>query len=453
MTVAIAETQQQAARKRIELHKGQEPIFKAKARFKALIAGTGGGKTFIGPYWLAKEIAKNPQGLFGVGAPTYKMLNRITAPELVKAFRGTDFEGEYKPSVGEYLLPTGGLIYLFSTDNPDHVEGGQYDAIWLDEAGQMKRWIWIVVQARLGFKQGALLLTTTPYGLNWLHTEIFNLAKKSDPDYFVSQFASTDNPKYPKTEFERARRTMDERTFAMRYMGEFRKMAGLVWPGLSGWVCQQSEIDAALAKARGEDGDRGMREERSTYNFTKSTSPEHVNWVGGIDWGYNNPFVALSAFIDADDVLWLYRERCRTETLLKDHAPALDKQTTYYADPSGKQQIEEMIALDIAVQGAPNDVAMGIERVTERGKTGRLRISPECRNLISEAETYCYKEDTDKPVKERDHCCDSLRYMVMGVDGKPEPKIISLNFGTQEGETSDGEDIMLTEDPRYWRGM
>lgn len=430
MTIATAEQTTDTARKQIQLHSGQTAVFQTDARFIALIAGTGGGKTFVGPYWLSREIAKNPQGIYGVGAPTYPMLSRVTAPELVKAFRGTTLEGEYKESRHEYLLPTGGIIYLWSTDNPDHVEGGQYDAIWLDEAGQMKRWIWIVAQARLGFKMGRLLFTTTPYNLDWLYREVYCLAKAGNPDYFVSQFRSTDNPHYPKEEFERAARTMDERTFALRYLGEFRQMAGLVWPGLSGWVCQLGEVTEALQTAQ--------------------DAPESVRWVGGIDWGYNNPFVALSGFVDSDDVLWLYRERCRTETLLKDHVPSLDKRAIYYADPSGKQQIEEMIALNIVVQGAPNDVQMGIERVTERGKTGRLRISPACRNLISEAETYHYKEDTDKPVKEHDHCCDSLRYLVMGVDGKPEPKVITLNLGTQPGETSDGEDMMTTEDPRYW---
>ncbi len=428
MTNAVAEIQPETLRKRITLHDGQTAIFKADARFKALIAGTGGGKTFIGPYWLAKQIQRNPQGLFGVGAPTYKMLNRVTAPELVKAFKGTTMEGEYKPSIGEYQLPTGGVIYLFSTDNPDHVEGGQYDAIWLDEAGQMKRWIWIVVQARLGFKQGDLLLTTTPYGLNWLHTDIFVPARRGDKDYFVSQFASTDNPQYPKEEFERARRTMDERTFAMRYKGEFRKMAGLVWPDLSEWVCQQSEVDTALEKAQ--------------------ALPDSVTWVGAIDWGYNNPFAALSGFVDSDDVLWLYQERCKSRTLLADHADALDKRTTYHADPSGKQETEEMIKLGLTVQPAINDVAMGIERVTNRGKDGRLKIGPSCKNLISEAEVYRYKEETDKPIKENDHVVDGLRYLVMGVDGKPEPMVISLNYADEVEE-----DIILSDDPKIWRQL
>jgi len=419
------------ARKRVNLHAGQAPVFQTDARFIALIAGTGGGKTYCGPWWLSREIAKNPTGVFGIGAPTYKILSRTTVPMLISAFRGTTLEGEYKKANGEYLLPTGGIIYCCSADNPNHLEGGAYDAWWLDEAGQMKRWIWIVVQARLGFKQGRLLLTTTPYGMNWLHSDIYLPAKNGDKDYFISQFSSTANPEYPREEFERAKRTMDERTFAMRYMGEFRKMAGLVWPEFDSWVCQAAEAVEALQAAEG--------------------APESIRWVGGIDWGYNNPFVGLSAFIDRDDVMWVYRERCLTRTLLAEHAKVLDKRTTYYADPSGKQEIEEMISLGVATQGAKNDVAMGIERVTQRGKSGRLKISPECRNLISEAETYRYKEDTDKPVKERDHCCDALRYAIMGADGSPEPKIITLNLGLEDGETMDGEDIMLTDDPRYWR--
>jgi len=91
---------------------------------------------------------------------------------------------------------------------------------------------------------------------------------------------------------------------------------------------------------------------------------------------------------------------------------------------------------------------MGIERVTARGKSGRLRISPECRNLISEAETYCYKEESDKPIKEHDHCVDAIRYLIMGLDGKPEPKVISLNY-----KDDVEEDILLSDDPNIWKEL
>ena len=427
MVVATAE-QAQIGKKRIQLHEGQTAVFQSDARFCALIAGTGGGKTYIGPYWLAREIAKNPTGIFGVGAPTFKMLERVTARELVTAYRGTNLEGEYKASRGEYHLPTGGTIYLCSTTDPDHIEGGQYAAWWLDEAGQMSAWTWVVIQARLGFQQGRCLFTTTPYNLGWLYRDVYLRAKEGDPDYFVSQFKSTLNPQYPQAELVRAKRTMDERTFQMRYGGQFRKMAGLVYPDMDSWFCSQEDAQEAAERAE--------------------QYPESHRWVGGIDWGYNNPFVALTGFVDNDDVLWLISERYATEKLLKDHAPELDDRCNYYADPSGKQQIEEMIALGCMVEGADNAVAMGIERVIARGKTGRLRISPDCVQLRNESETYHYKEDKDAPVKVDDHACDALRYLVAGLDGVPEPQIISLSYGNQTEE-----DIILSEDPTIWRDL
>ena len=421
---------EQLNRKRVALHPGQTAIFQTDARFRALIAGTGGGKTWTGPWWLANEIAKNPQGLFGVGAPTHKMLERQTVRELVNAFKGTSLEGEYKSTRGEYLLPTGGMIYLCSMQDPNLVEGGQYNAWWLDEAGQMAVWAWVVIQARLGFHEGNLLLTTTPYNLGWLYRDIYKPAQDGDTDYFVSQFPSTWNPQYPHREFERAKRTMDERTFAMRYCGEFRKMSGLVWPGLADWVCPQDETDAALQAAQ--------------------DAPQSVQWVGGIDWGYNNPFVALSGFLDSDDVLWLTTERYVAETLLKDHASSLDQQSIYYADPSGKQQIEEMIALGLTVYKADNDVTMGIERVTNRGKTGRLKISPACRNLINEAESYRYKEETDKPIKSDDHAPDALRYLISGIDQFATPEIVSVN-DTEPNYAESEQDALFSDDSRIWQ--
>ncbi|KKN32068.1 hypothetical protein LCGC14_0817590 [marine sediment metagenome] len=414
----------EANRRKITLHRGQCRVFQTDARFSALIAGTGGGKTYVGPWGLAKEIEKNPTGTFGVGAPTFKILNRTTVPTLIAAYRGTELEGEYKGTAGEYHLPTGGIIYLCSTDDADHLEGGQYSAWWLDEAGQMSAQTWTVIQARLGYLQGRCLFTTTPYNLGWFYKEIYLRAKAGDPDYFVVQFRSTLNPGYSKAEFERARRTMDSRLFEMRYLGEFRKMAGLVWPEFDQWVVEPGEVPEPDARC------------------------QHI---GGIDWGFNNPFVALDAFLDHDDVLWVHRERYLSRTLLADHAAALNKDTAYYADPSGKQETEEMRNFDLLVNPAINDVSMGLERVAERGLTGRLKISSACKHLLSNTEMYHYKEGEDKPVKDEDHGPDALRYMIMGLDGKPEPKVISLNFGTDPDETSDGEDMMMTEDPRYWR--
>ena len=64
---------------------------------------------------------------------------------------------------------------------------------------------------------------------------------------------------------------------------------------------------------------------------------------------------------------------------------------------------------------ADNRVIMGIQRTSEAIKTGRIKISPECRDIIREFSLYCWDEGacSDTPKKEHDHAMDDMRYFVM----------------------------------------
>ena len=380
------QTQTQERAKEIRLFPHQAKALRGTKRFTALIGGTGGGKTFTGPVWLYQEISRYPGDQFFVIAPTYKMLTRATVPMLIETFRGTQAEGEYKLSLGQYILPSGGIIWFGSADNPETLEAGQYKAAWLDEAGQMKYQVWVVIQARLGQKLGKALLTTTPYAMNWLYSEFYKRYKENDPDYEVINFASTDNPLYPKEEFERARKTLSPILFEMRYQGYFRKMEGLVYPEFN-------------------------------TNHIVDDFPVPTDWtrIGGMDFGFNNPCVVHYGAIDSDDVLYVYHETYRQGALLSQIAEDMEKEIYTLADPSGLQHIEELRALGVDIAAADNEVNAGIERVNERIRTGRLKIFRSCKNLIDEFETYHWQEGKDKPFKEGDHCMDSLRYLVMGL--------------------------------------
>ena len=397
------------------LHQYQANIYYSEARFIAAIAGTGGGKTAIGPLWVAKIIngmrskgyEKPIMGL--VVAPTYKVLARATVPMLVDTFKGTNLEGRYLESRSFYELPPhngreGGKIWCQGADNPGGLEGGQFDFCWGDEAGQFKKMVWSAIQGRLGAKESPCLLTTTPYIKNWLFTDFYKQFTLGDPDYYVQQWSSVENPIYSQREYDRAKRTMNRALGAMRYDGQFSVMAGAVYPTIDDCTVKltKDEIEDLLSEDDGK-------------------------FYGGIDFGWNDPFCALCGYLDSADILWVWWERYLTKTMIEDHAEALPKFTNkgirWYCEHQ-PELVRKLRKGGHTCLPAIKAILPGIEAVNARILTGRLKIiENSCPAILAEAQLYSFPEDEeasggDKPIDNFNHAMDALRYMVFGIDGK-----------------------------------
>jgi hypothetical protein len=149
--------------------------------------------------------------------------------------------------------------------------------------------------------------------------------------------------------------------------------------------------------------------------------------VGGIDFGWRNPFAAVWGVLDRDDVLWIAGERYRRETPLHEHAAALQehREVAWYADPAGRTEIEELRAANLTVRAGDNDLRPGIAAVTARLRTGRLKVRRDaCPNLIAEAQLYRYPTASERalagelPVDEHNHALAALRYLVSRLDAR-----------------------------------
>lgn len=151
--------------------------------------------------------------------------------------------------------------------------------------------------------------------------------------------------------------------------------------------------------------------------------PPSGRLVGGIDWGWRNPFAAIWGALDRDDVLWIEHERYLRETPLHEHAKALPRGVIWYADPAGRTEIEEFRSKDFKVLRGDNDIRLGIAAVTARIRTGRLKVRhTTCPNLIAEAKLYRYPDATEravlgeKPIDENNHALAALRYLISRLD-------------------------------------
>ncbi len=149
--------------------------------------------------------------------------------------------------------------------------------------------------------------------------------------------------------------------------------------------------------------------------------------VGGIDFGWRNPFAAIWGVLDRDDVLWMGSERYRTETPLHEHAAALPRKVLWYADPHERTEIEELRARGLTVRKGYSDIRPGIAAVTARIRSGGLKVLPACANLIAEARRYRYPTAQERevlgenPVDADNHALAALRYLVATLDRKPKP--------------------------------
>ncbi len=358
-----------------------------------MISGTGSGKSFMGPIWLYREIQKHPDGSFLVVSPTYQMFQRIVLP-MTKEFMDKATSGEYRAGERTYYLPTGGRIYFGSADNPFTLEGVHVHAAWMDEAGQMKREAWDVVLRRVGFHNGRVLITTTPYNLGWLKTEFYDKWKAGNKDYDVIQFASTVNPYYPREELERARANLPDWKFRMFYLGEFTKPEGLVYEDFN----PQKHI------------------------ITPFEIPSDWKRIVGVDFGYNNPTAAVWLAINSDGVIYVYREYYERNKLPEESGRdilSLSEGETIdalYCDPSNPAAIEQYRRMGLPAKPADNAVREGIEKVISELKTNSLFVFRGLNNLLDEIENYQWRvyNDSimDEPVKDYDHAVDALRYAI-----------------------------------------
>lgn len=97
-----------------------------------------------------------------------------------------------------------------------------------------------------------------------------------------------------------------------------------------------------------------------------------------------------------------------------------------YIDPSAQGLAEEIKRLavtcdyHISLKAAENDVKIGIQRTQKAFSYGVVTASPEQEKLDWELGLYEYDKKSiekgkEEPVKENDHACDALRYLVMGM--------------------------------------
>jgi hypothetical protein len=259
----------------------------------------------------------------------------------------------------------------------------------IDEAARVPDDLYRALRPMLAVSRGRLVALSTPFGQRgWFHEEWHS----SGPWHRI-RVPWRDCPRISAEFIAEEERAMGRSWVAQEFECSFEALAGLVY--------------ADFAQA-----------------FT-SDVPAGGQRVGGIDWGWRNPFAAIWGVLDADDVLWIEHERYLRETALYEHARALPRGVTWYADPAGRTEIEEFRLAGHLVRRGMNDIRLGIAAVAARLRTGRLKVNPrQCPSLCAETKLYRYPTEQERtllgenPIDENNHALAALRYLVSRLDAR-----------------------------------
>lgn len=276
------------------------------------------------------------------------------------------------------------------------IQGRTFAGVLLDEVVLMPESFVNQALARCSVEGAKMWFSCNPdnpqhwFYLNWVQN-----AKSRNALYL--HFTMYDNPSLSKETIERFE-SMYSGVFYKRYiLGEWALAEGLV------------------------------------YDFNDSNTvdeiPQDGEYAISVDYGTLNPFAAC---------LWCWDGK--TATMIREyyysgrneHANKTDEE--YYAeieklagdlpisciivDPSAANFIEVVRRHGkYKVRKAINDVIPGIATVQRYLHDGTIKIHKSCKNCIREFGLYRWddKSNEDKPIKESDHCLDSLRYYVFTV--------------------------------------
>lgn len=266
---------------------------------------------------------------------------------------------------------------------------GGVNLLIIDEAARVPDDLYRAVRPMLAVSNGRLVCLSTPFGRRgFFHREWTDHAAP----WQRFQVPWRDCPRIAAAFIDDERRALGESWVRQEYECSFEALEGLVYPEFAR-LAAVDEAPAAPAK------------------------------VGGIDFGFRNPFAALWGHVDADGVLWLTGERYVRQQTIHEHAGHLPKHVTWYADPAGAEDIAALQRFGFVVRRGGNDIGAGIAAVRARLQAGKLKVVRKaCPNLLAEAQLYRYPRDADghadseTPVDDHNHALAALRYLVARLD-------------------------------------
>lgn len=354
----------------------------------SILAGRGGGKTFIGAHACREEM-QVPNGIGWVMGATYKILHDSTFPTLVGLIPPA-WVKKWNPEHEEITLINGHLIAFRSLDDPERARGPHGVCWgWIDEAAQAAERAYDVFRPTLIKAGGIVICTTTPLGFDWTYDKIEKIAfnavqTKTFGKSWACKYWSEENPIFRESpvamqDIEEARQTMTPEFFAQEYRAERHNAQGLIY-------------DFKMLEAQYLGNAEAVRKLIPEW---PAINPERPVLVG-LDGGVNHPFGAVKIVL-TEGGLVVVADYLRRMQAMSMQLPAIQSQfgltpamqkITWAANKNEANMRLEFGLKGISVLPAESKQEVGIQRVQSWLVTKQLWFAYTAPETVQQMRAY-----------------------------------------------------------------
>ncbi len=362
-------------RRGLEPDPWQREVLHSRERFLLLNCCRQAGKSTVTSALALHQALFTPDALVVLVSPAQRQSAELFRKVMLSYDAlGRPIKARYETLLSIEFVNRSRILCLPAKD--ETIRGYSPQLLVIDEAARVDTELYKAVRPMLVVSKGRLIALSTPAGQHgWFYEEWHGQGP-----WQRFQVAWRQCPRISAAEIVENLRALGQAWVNQEYECLFTAREGVVYP------------DFALA------------------HTSECRAAECGRAIGGIDWGWHNPFAAVWGVLDKNDILWIQNERYASDTPLHEHAQALPRGVMWYADPAGPTEMAEFAAAGHSIRKADNEIALGIAAVTGRLRTGRLKVNvARCPMLSAESKLYRYpyeherKEAGENPVNAHNH--------------------------------------------------
>lgn len=382
----------------------QYELIDDKTRFLLITGSAGSGKTIFCCFKTILYAVNHPKARVGVFRSTLPALRETAWLEIRNMLINLGIEYKENKSNAIITLSNDSTISFTPLDDDRKIRSLNLDYIFVEQCEEVSEEIFDELALRLRGEvslkdYGQVLLIAQPEEkTHWIYRRFYQI-KANDPDYKWEHLSYLDNP-YLQDEQRRYYEGLKETNY-----DRWRTHA------LGEWISSSKQIFSTNWSV-------GIPNNRRYFDF----------YVGGIDFGFNNPscFLLIGFYDDEAYVLGeVYAPELTNEDLIEEIDNVLsryqlryDNLDAVYCDSASPDRIEALARYGLPCYPSVKDVKAKINTAQET----KIYIDESCENLIREMPMYQWKKDRhgnllDEPQKINDHAVDSLCYAIFGVRG------------------------------------